>query len=165
MNTDLANLRRARSRCHFRLKQAEDLAQSYRDKLADLEARIRAIAPELELPVRFRRANPVFARTELTRLALAILREADEPLPIRVVAVRALKAKGIAWPDPALRRRTRTKLREAFGKLRARGVLVAVGRGNATRHRLASSRPSGVAGHRKYTQEEQQLSAKIGLTE
>jgi hypothetical protein len=46
-NTELANLRRAR--CHFRLKQAEELAQSYRDKLADLEARIRAIAPELEI--------------------------------------------------------------------------------------------------------------------
>jgi hypothetical protein len=41
-NTELANLRRARSRCHFRLKQAEELAQSYRDKLADLEVRIRA---------------------------------------------------------------------------------------------------------------------------
>jgi hypothetical protein len=74
----------------------------------------------------------------LTRLALAILREADEPLPIRVVAVRALKAKGIAWPDPALRRRTRTKLREAFGKLRTRGVVEVVGTGNATRHRLAT---------------------------
>ena len=37
MATELANLRRARSRCHFRLKQAEDLAQSYRDKLASLE--------------------------------------------------------------------------------------------------------------------------------
>ena len=137
MNRELANLRRARSRCHFRLKQAEDLAQSYRDKLADLESRIRAIAPELELPVRFRRPNPVFARTELTRLALAILREAGEPLPIAAVAVRALRAKGVTWPDPVLRRRTRTKLRAAFGKLRARGVLVAVGSGNGTKHRLA----------------------------
>jgi hypothetical protein len=49
-NTELANLRRARSRCHFRLEQAEELAQSYRDK----EARMRAIAPELELPERLR---------------------------------------------------------------------------------------------------------------
>jgi hypothetical protein len=67
MNREVANLGRARSRCHFRLKQTEDLAQSYRDKLADLESRNRAIAPELELPVRFRRPNPVFARTELTQ--------------------------------------------------------------------------------------------------
>ena len=41
---ELATLRRARSRCHFRLKQAEDLAQPYRDKLAGLESRLRAIA-------------------------------------------------------------------------------------------------------------------------
>jgi hypothetical protein len=50
------------------------------------------------------------------RLALEVLREANEPLPIRTVVVRAPKAKGVAWPDPALRRRTRTKLREAFGR-------------------------------------------------
>jgi hypothetical protein len=37
------------------VKRAEDLAQSYRGKLADLESRIPAIAPELELPVRFRK--------------------------------------------------------------------------------------------------------------
>jgi hypothetical protein len=35
----LAGLHRARSRCRFRVKQAEDLAQCYRDKLAGLEAR------------------------------------------------------------------------------------------------------------------------------
>jgi hypothetical protein len=136
-HNELANLRHARARCHSRLKHAEELVASCRNKLADLEARIYAIAPELELPVRFRKPNPVFARAELPRLALAILREADEPLPIRVVVVRALKAKGIAWPEPALRRRTRTKLREIFGKLRQRGVLEVVGSGNATRHRLA----------------------------
>jgi hypothetical protein len=52
------------------------------------------LAPELELPPRFRKPNPVFARGELPRLALAILREAGEPLPIAAIAVRALKAKG-----------------------------------------------------------------------
>ena len=63
-DANLAKLRRARSRCHFALKQAEMLVESYAFKLADLEAQIRAIAPEMELPVRFRRPNPVFARTE-----------------------------------------------------------------------------------------------------
>jgi hypothetical protein len=46
------------------------------DELADLEARIHILASELELPVRFLQPNPVFARAELTRLALAIVREA-----------------------------------------------------------------------------------------
>ena len=98
-DANLAKLSRARSRCHFALKQAEMLVESYALKLADLETQIRTIAPDLELPVRFRRANPVFTRTEPTRLALAILREAGEPLPIAAVAVLALKAKGVAWPD------------------------------------------------------------------
>jgi hypothetical protein len=70
----------------------------------------------------------------LTLLALAILQEGSEPLPIAAIAVRALKAKGISW---AIRRRTQTKLREAFGKLR--GVFVIIGTGCATRHALAPS--------------------------
>jgi hypothetical protein len=78
MATELASLylRRARSRSHFRLKQAEDLAQSYRDKLAWCPAsapsrqswNCRCVSGD---------PNPVFARTELTRLALAILRDAE----------------------------------------------------------------------------------------
>jgi hypothetical protein len=90
-NTELANLRCIRSRCHFRLEQAEGLAQSYRDK----EARTRAIAPELELPARLR--TP-FARTELTRLALAILREANEPLPIRAWPFGRRRQRGLCGP-------------------------------------------------------------------
>ena len=53
-DTDLTKLRRARSRAHFALKQGETLAQGYRDKLADLEARIQAIAPDCG----FRRSRP-----------------------------------------------------------------------------------------------------------
>lgn len=58
-------------------------------------------------------------------------------MPIRLVAVRALTAKEVAWPDPALKRPTRAKLREAFGKPRMGGVLETVRQGSATRHRLA----------------------------
>lgn len=38
MTAELANLRRARFRCRFRLKQAADLAQACCDNLAELEA-------------------------------------------------------------------------------------------------------------------------------
>lgn len=47
---ELTNPRRARSRCHFRLKQTEKLTESYRTNLADLEARVQAVAPDLQLP-------------------------------------------------------------------------------------------------------------------
>ena len=110
--------------------------EAYAFKLSQIEAAIRAISPELELPPRFRASNPVFARSELPRLALSILREANGPMPIAAIAVRALAMKGIVLPDPTLRRRTRTRLREAFGKLPRTGVLDTVGRGNGTRHRL-----------------------------
>jgi hypothetical protein len=109
MAAELSILHRARSRCHVRLKQAEDMALSCRDKLTELESHIRAIAPELELPVRFRRPNPVFARPELTRLAPALLREAGELLPIAAVAVRALILHCGDGPAPSCGRRCRRR--------------------------------------------------------
>src|SRR5580658_7031723 len=74
-DSDLTKLRRARTRSHKALKQAEEHAEGYRAKLADLEARIQAIAPGLKLPPRFHRPNPYFARGELRRLAIDMLRE------------------------------------------------------------------------------------------
>ena len=58
-DSDLTKLRRARTRCHKALKQAEELAAGYRTKLADLEARIQAIAPDLKLPARFHDPIPI----------------------------------------------------------------------------------------------------------
>ena len=73
--SELTKLRRARIRCHTAMKQTEALLASYQAKLADLEARIHAIAPELKLQGRFRKPNPIFARGELPRMALAALRQ------------------------------------------------------------------------------------------
>jgi hypothetical protein len=137
-NPELTNLRRARSRCHFRLKQAEDVALSYRCKLDSIEERIRTIAPELDLPPRFRNPNPVFARGELTRMALAMLRETDGPLAIRDMARSALAAKGVRFPDRRMMRHTRTKLRAALNRFAERGLVVTVGTGKGTRRVLAS---------------------------
>ena len=69
-NRELANLRRARSRCHFTLKQLEMPIESYAFRLAEIEAGIMELAPELELPPRFRQPNPVIARGDRPRLAL-----------------------------------------------------------------------------------------------
>ena len=98
-DTELTKLRRARSRAHLKLKQAEAIVAGYQAKLADLEARIRAIAPELDLPVRFRKPNGIFARGELPRLALQIMREEGKPLPVAVIARRMLAARGVTLPD------------------------------------------------------------------
>jgi hypothetical protein len=109
-DTDLAKLCRARSRAHFALKQAETLAQGYRDKVADLKARFQAIAPDLQLLARLREPNPIFARGELRKLAIDMLREAGRPLAIRDMALGALTAKGVRFPDRQTTKRTRVRL-------------------------------------------------------
>jgi len=128
--TDLEKLRRTRSQIHRQLAKPEPLVTDYRAKLAEVEAGIRAIAPELDLPRRFRDPNPIFRRGELPRVAMAVLREAEGPLPIRAIAVRALAMKGIALPDRMLRRRTRHRLRIILAAFDRRGVTVRVGDGN-----------------------------------
>ena len=96
----LGNLRRARIRIHRQLDKLEPLLAAYHFKLAHVEAQIQALAPELPLPTRHRtyQPNPYFMRGELPRVALTILREAGEPLPIRVIAARALARKDCPTP-------------------------------------------------------------------
>jgi hypothetical protein len=49
--TTIGNLRRARVRCHRQMKATEALLAGYTAKLAELEAAIHAIDPELPLTV------------------------------------------------------------------------------------------------------------------
>jgi hypothetical protein len=74
----LKKLRAKRIRTHRQLDKLEPLIAGYRAKLAEVEAAIQALAPELPLPTRHRtyQPNPYFARGELPRVALAVLREA-----------------------------------------------------------------------------------------
>ena len=136
-NSPVTTLRRKRSRIHFQLAKHERMVALYREKLATIEAAIHEISPELDLPVRHRKPNPVFARGELPRLALTILREAGEPLAIREIAVRALARKGIALPGPTMRKDARRRLRMVFSLLNHRGVTRVVGEGNEAKRELA----------------------------
>jgi hypothetical protein len=130
MNTELANLRRACIRCHKKLRQTETLVADYRAKLAEIEAAIYAIAPELKLPLLHRQYSQVFKRGEYTRIALDVLRQAGEPLPLREIALRALAAKGVALPDYRLRKLTRLRLANALVVFQERGVVEKVGSPN-----------------------------------
>jgi hypothetical protein len=121
-DTPLGKLRRARSRAHLALKQAEAQVSAYQAKLADLEARIQAIAPELQLPARHREPNPIFSRGELPRLALGIMREEGHPLPVVVITCRMLAAKGVTLPDRRTFKRTKNRLHNALLALDRRGV-------------------------------------------
>ena len=66
-----------------------------------------------------------------------MLREAGRPLAIKEMALAALKAKGVRYPDRRTMRITRTRLRDTFAKLEARGMAQTVGTGKATKRALA----------------------------
>lgn len=119
--SELANLRRARVRCHKQLKQTEALLAGYRAKLAEIEAKIYAIAPEIDLPFRFHKPNPVFARGEMTRLVLEILRDADCPLSMREIAAQMIARKGIATLERRLIDHTHKRLSCVLAGLHKRG--------------------------------------------
>jgi hypothetical protein len=65
-----------------------------------------------------------------------MLREGGKPLAIRDMALGALRAKGVRFPDQRTMNRTRLRLRDVFAKLQARGVARSVGTGKATRRAL-----------------------------
>lgn len=139
--TDLEKLRRTRSQIHRQLDKLEPLLAGYQAKLAEVEAGIRAIAPELDIPKRFRD----FRRGELPRFAMDVRRGADGPLPIRVIAVRVLAMKGIPLPGTTLRRRTRHRLRIILAAFDRRGVTSGSEKGTRRPEPYAKDRRGGLA--------------------
>jgi hypothetical protein len=69
------------------------------------------------------------AHVELPRLALGVVREAGEPLPVAVIVPKMLAAKGVDRPDRRTFELTNNRLHNALLALDARGITVRVGRG------------------------------------
>lgn len=136
MAAELGRLRRQRRRIHAQLAKLEPLIEGYRAKLARVEARILELDPQLWLPPRRYQPNPIFARTELPRLALEIMRAEGAPLPVSVIVRRALATKGVECPDQRTVKLTKNRLHNALLALDRRGVTVKVGRENGTRRGL-----------------------------
>ena len=139
-DSDITKLRRARTRVHWQLHKLEPMVAAYQAKLTDLEARIAAIAPDLRLQPRRYAPNPFFARRELPRLILDIMREAGGPIATRTIALRALAIKGCPLPDPRTMRRTRVLISKTFAHWAKRGLVASVGKGQATRRVLVQPR-------------------------
>jgi hypothetical protein len=66
---------------HWQLHKLEPMVAGYKAKLADIEARISAVAPDFRFPPRRHMPNPHFSRGELPRLVLDIMRETQGPSP------------------------------------------------------------------------------------
>jgi hypothetical protein len=133
---ELRNLREKRRYLHRQLDRWEPLLARLRANLAETEAAIQAIAPGLKLPPRRYAPNPYFARGELPRLILQMLREADEPLSVRAIAVRALALKSVTPPDRQAMKLTRKRVQQAFARFAKRGVVRSVGHGREGKREL-----------------------------
>lgn len=136
---NLVRLRRQQRNALRRIEKLEPLLAECRAKLASIEARITALAPELPLEIKRRKPNPIFVPKELPRLAMQVMREAGAPIPTRLIAIRCLAAKGVTHPGPGTMRRTRTRLQQIFLVWERRGLIYSVGRKRETRRGLARS--------------------------
>lgn len=135
-STNLTTLRRRRIYIHRQLDRYEPLVARLRENLAECEAAMLAIDPRLFLPPRRYKDNPYFARGELPRLALQIMREAGEPLSVKEIVIRALAVKGIRYPDKHAIKLSRKRLSQVMAGWGKRGVVRAVGEGKAGKREL-----------------------------
>jgi hypothetical protein len=143
MDSPITILRRKRVRVRQAILSLKTQLAGYHAKLADLQAQIDAISPELDLPQRPRKWHSVFGHGEWTRLVLTVLREAGEPLSIQGIVVRMLAMKGITLPDPTLQKDVRKRLRIAFAAMDKRGVTVRVEDGRESRRVMVTGRTPG----------------------
>jgi hypothetical protein len=88
-NPELARIGRARSRCHFRRKQAEIIVEGYAFRLALIEARIQELAPELNLAAALLQARPALCPQRAAQACHRVLREANGRLPSALWRQRA----------------------------------------------------------------------------
>lgn len=122
----LGNLRRKRLYIHRQLDRLEPAVERLRASLAETNAAIQAVAPELLLPPRRHKPNPIFGIGELPRMVREIMRDADGPVSTREIAIKALARKGVPLPGPGTMKRTRTHIGQIFvgwgpGKVRKVG--------------------------------------------
>lgn len=121
----------------------QQLAQ-YRADLTHIDAALRLfgsqIDPESIRPKRRYRRTRYFARNELSRLCLDVLREAEGELILTdEIAGRVMARKGFDATDPALRAVIRDQVGSALKALRRRGAAESIGRGRGARWKLLLS--------------------------
>jgi hypothetical protein len=112
MTSALASLRAERRRIHAQL--LEPLVADYHTKLAEVNAASHAMDPQLWMRARTYQRNCIFAPGDVPRLALAVMREAGEPLPVAVIVRKMLAAKGVDLPDRRTFKLAKNRLHNAL---------------------------------------------------
>jgi hypothetical protein len=113
----------------------------HRADLTHIDGVLRVLAtdfnPETIRPKRAYRRNRYFARNELSRLCLGVLRTAvGEPLSTGDIAGRVIATKGFDVGDAILRAAIRDQVCSAVNRLRRNGLIENVGAGRASKWRI-----------------------------
>jgi hypothetical protein len=119
----------------MRLHRLEERVQAAHIRVAASEAAIRKAAPGHPM-VPARRAGPRrFRKSEIVRVTLSALREAQAPIGVREIALLVLASKGIPAEKETIES-TLYGVRKVCGSLTRRGITRKAGRGKATLHVL-----------------------------
>jgi hypothetical protein len=115
----------------------------HRADLTHIDGTLRVLAadldPETIRPKRVYRRNRYFARNELSRLCLGVLRTAaGELLSTDEIAGRVITAKGFDSGDAILRTAVREQVGSTVKRLHREGTIENVGAGRASKWKLAN---------------------------
>jgi hypothetical protein len=116
----------------------------HRADLTHIDGVLRVLAtdldPETIRPKRIYRRNRYFARNELSRLCLGVLRTAaGELLSTDDIASRVIAAKGFDVGDAILRAAIREQVGSTVTRLHSNGAIKNIGGGRASKWRLAGA--------------------------
>jgi hypothetical protein len=114
----------------------------HRADLTHIDGVLRVLATNLDLetirPKRAYRRNRYFARNELSRLCLGVLRTAaGELLSTDDIASRVIAAKGFDAGDAILRAAIREQVGSTVKRLHREGAIENIGAGRASKWKLA----------------------------
>lgn len=116
----------------------------YRADLTHIDGTLRVLATDLDpdtiRPKRIYRRNRYFARNELSRLCLGVLRTAaGELLSTDDIVGRVITAKGFDAGDAILRAAIREQVGSTVKRLHRNGAIENVGAGRASKWKLAGA--------------------------
>jgi hypothetical protein len=126
------------------INELQQRLDQHRADLTHIDGVLRVLAtdldPETIRPKRIYRRNRYFARNELSRLCLGVLRTAaGEPLSTDDIAGRVIAAKGFDAEDFILRAAIRDQVGSSMKRLHRDGVIENIGAGRASRWKLADA--------------------------
>jgi hypothetical protein len=143
-NTVISGLITKRRELAGVIDQLQRQLDQHRADLVHIDGALRVLAtdldPETIRPKRAYRRNRYFARNELSRLCLGVLRTAEgEPLSTDEVAGRVIATKSFDATDRILRAAIRDQVGSIVKRLHREGAIVNIGAGRGSKWKLAAA--------------------------